>query len=154
MSGSMPENRVPTLSAFVVMGLLVAVATIIVVHVGPLQLSAPAYSCPSLTGGSGPTYCENMTLPLGSGQGCTVGANDSGVFHRVSYSFHTFVSCHGPDGAGINGTVTEPGGVPLYVQFFNGAPPFIGWFNWTSPDSRVAVDSFGGEQELTLVVRE
>jgi hypothetical protein len=153
MSGNMTENRVPTLLAFVGMGLLVAVATIFVVHAGPLQLSAPAYSCPSLTGGSGPTYCENMTLPLGSGQGCTVGANDSGVFHGVSYSFHTFVACP-EEGAGINGTVTEQGGSPLYVEFLNGAPPRIAWFNWTSPDGRVAVDSFGGEQELTLVVRE
>jgi hypothetical protein len=147
--------RHPVVWAFVVMGVLVTVATILVVEPGPLRTShtSPTYSCPSLPEGTGQVYCENMTLPLGSGQGCSVGTNHSGVFHGISYSFHTFVSCPEP-GAGINGTVTEPGGSALYVEFLNGAPPRTVWFNWTSPDGRVAVDSFGGEQELTLVVRE
>jgi hypothetical protein len=148
----MRADLVRTITAFVGMGLLVAVATIIVVHAGPLQLSAQAYSCPSLPGGNGPTYCENMTLSLGSGDGCSVGPNDSGVFHGVSYSFHTFVACH-VLGAGINGTVMEPGGPLQYIEFLNGAPPYLGWFNWTSQDGKVAVDSLGGEQELTIVVR-
>ncbi len=146
--------RHTALVALVVMALLVigGAAAVVVLTTDRAGVLAERGGCPALIGSGTETYCEALTLGRPSGQACSVGPTQLGVFHYVSYSFHAFVSCQGPVGFGINGTLQEDGGTALSVVLFNGAPPTVGWFNWTSPDGRVAVDSFMASENLTLAV--
>jgi len=141
--------------SFVVMGLLVAAATILVVELGPLRSAStiPAPSCPSLPGGTGHVYCENVSVPqTSSGQPCAVGATASGVFHTVTFAFQRYLGCGPLITYGINGTVEESGGSPQHFDLDVGPPGLILWCNYTSPDGLVLVAWLGLHQNVTLAV--
>jgi len=137
------------------MGLLVVVATMVVVERGSMAPAGTtqALTCPRLNGGDGEVYCELVSVPWpSSGQPCAVGPNVSGLFHGVTFAFNQGLGCGPIIAYEMNGTVWEPGGSAQRFHFDVYAPKFAEWSNYTSPDGLVLVAWFGLSQNVTLAV--
>ena len=146
----------PALWSLFVMALLVAGATVMVVEPGLLAPvhTAQAVNCPEVAGGGGQVYCENVSVPpASSGQLCSVGANASGNFHAVIFTFQRYISCGPLIYYGINGSISESNGSPQQFDFSVGPPGLILWCNYTSPDGLVLVSWLGLNQNVTLAVK-
>ena len=114
--------------------------------------SAQSLGCPELVGGS-QVYCENVSVPEpNSGEPCSVGANASGIFHSVSYTFQRYFGCGPLIIYGINGTVEEPSASPQHFDLNVGPPALREWSNYTSPDGLVFVAWQGLNLNVTLAV--